>query len=175
MLIRELFLPEFAQEMANTRKILEKVPDGNFDYKPHTKSMPLGRLAGHVAELPTWATTTVETEELNMDGSQKPYTATTRQKLLEDFDKNVAAAKAALSNVSDEHLAKTWTFKYMGKTIMAMPRHAVLRSVVLNHIIHHRSQLGVYLRLNEIEIPGMYGPSADEVKFWEAPKTSTAT
>jgi uncharacterized damage-inducible protein DinB len=167
MPISQMLLPEFEQEMANTRKILERIPDGHFDYKPHPKSMPLGRLASHVAEMPSWAAHTIEQELLDLQPGQQPYLASSTKELLETFDKNVAQAKAKIAAVSDEELQKTWTMKFGGKEVLSMPRFSVLRTVVINHLIHHRAQLGVYLRLNEIEIPGMYGPSADEQKFWE--------
>ena len=168
MPISQTLLPEFDQEMANTRKLLERVPDGKFDYKPHEKSMTLGRLAGHVAEVPTYATSTIRMEKLELTGSEKPYQPTSRQELLESFDKNVAEARQAISTASDEHLGKIWSLRFAGKEVFSMPRAAVLRSVVMNHHIHHRAQLQVYLRLNNVEIPGMYGPSADEMKAWQA-------
>jgi uncharacterized damage-inducible protein DinB len=172
MSISQALLPEFDQEMANTRKLLERMPDGKNDYKPHEKSMTLGRLAGHVAELPMWGKTTLETELLEIEPGIKPFTATTRQQLLEAFDKNVADARKAIEGATDADWMKMWTMKFGGKQIMSMPRVAVMRGVVMNHLIHHRAQLGVYLRLNDVEIPGMYGPSADEMKFWEPPKAS---
>lgn len=168
MPIGQTLLPEFDQEMANTRKLLELVPDGKFDYLPHEKSMKLGRLASHVAELPSWAKHTLETEVLQLNSGQQPFLASNRQQLLDNFDKNVKEARAAIEQASDEDLGKTWTLKLGEDTILSMPRTAVLRSVVMNHIIHHRAQLGVYLRLNNVEFPGMYGPSADEMQFWKA-------
>ncbi len=168
MPISQTLLPEFDQEMGNTRKLLERVPEGNPDYRPHEKSMALARLASHVAELPTWATMTLDREELVLGPQFTPRILTTRAELLDFFDKNVADARAAISAASDEDWGKTWTLKFGGNTIMSMPRAAVMRSVVMNHLIHHRAQLGVYLRLNDVEIPGMYGPSADEAKFWQA-------
>lgn len=167
MSISEMLLPEFDEEMKNTRKLLECVPDGNFDYKPHEKSMQLGRLATHVAELPSWATTTLTTEVLSLD-EFKPTIFTTKDELLAAFDKNVAAAREKIAAASDADWQIIWSMKFKGNTIMSMPRIAVMRSVVMNHLIHHRAQLGVYLRLNELAIPGMYGPSADEMKFWES-------
>jgi uncharacterized damage-inducible protein DinB len=172
MPISQALLPEFDQEMANTRKLLERVPDGKADYKPHEKSMSLGRLAGHVAELPGWAKNTLETQLLELQPGMQPYIATSRQELLDKFDKNVAGARPLIERASDEDWMKTWTLKFAGKEIMTMPRAAVMRSVVMNHLIHHRAQLGVYLRLNNVEIPGMYGPSADEARFWEQPKAT---
>ena len=165
-MIAQMMLPEFDQEMQSTRKILAVVPDDKLDYQPHPKSMTLGRLAGHVAELPTWAKHTLEVELLQLEPGQKPYIATSRQDLLDTFDKNVAEARALISKASDEDFAKTWTLRFGDRQIMSMPRTAVIRTVVMNHMIHHRAQLGVFLRLLDVEIPGMYGPSADEAKFW---------
>lgn len=160
-------LPEFEQEMNNTRKILERVPEDKFDFKPHQKSMSMGRLAGHVAELPGWGAHTLKVDLLEIEAGQKPFLPSTRKELLETFEKSVNETRELLANVSDEDLRKIWTLKFDGKTIMSMPKVAVLRGVVMNHLIHHRAQLGVYLRLNEVELPGMYGPSADEMKFWQ--------
>jgi uncharacterized damage-inducible protein DinB len=162
MPIAQMLLPEFDQEMANTRKMLERVPDGKFDYKPHEKSMSLGRLAGHTAEMASWVSGTLQFERMDFTGEEKPFSPATRQEILDAFDKNVVDAREALSKASDEDLMKVWTLTYKGQQIFAMPRAAVLRTMVISHLIHHRSQLGVYLRLNNIEIPGMYGPSADE-------------
>jgi len=171
MALSEALLPEFDEEMKNTRKMLERIPDDKFDYKPHEKSMALGRLASHVAELPNWAAHTLQTDVLEIQAGQQPYIAKSNKQLLEDFDKNVAEGRKLIAAATDADFAKIWTFKYGGQTIFSMPRSAVIRSVVMNHLIHHRAQLSVYLRLNEIEIPGMYGPSADEMKFWTAQKS----
>jgi uncharacterized damage-inducible protein DinB len=168
MSIAQMLLPEFDQEMANTRKMLERVPDGKFDYQPHEKSMTLGRLAAHTAEIPSYASATIRFEKLDFTGEEKPFAPATRKELLEAFDKHVAEARQMLSKATDEDLAKIWTLTYKGNQIFAMPRAAVLRTMVLSHLIHHRSQLGVYLRLNNVEIPGMYGPSADEMKMFNA-------
>jgi uncharacterized damage-inducible protein DinB len=158
----ETLLPEFDEEMKNTRKLLECVPDGKFDYQPHPKSMTLGQLATHVAELPRWTVTALETEVLDLQPDFKPLLATSRAELLRIFDTNVERARARIAAASDEDWKKTWTFKYDGKTMMSSPRSEVMRGSVMNHLIHHRAQLGVFLRLNEVEFPGMYGPSADE-------------
>jgi uncharacterized damage-inducible protein DinB len=172
MPISQALLPEFDQEMANTRKLLERVPDDKNDYKPHEKSMTLGRLAGHVAELPGWTKNTLETQLLELQPGMQPFTATSRQQLLERFDKNVAEARPLIERATDSDWMKMWTLRFGGKDIMTMPRVAVMRGVIMNHLIHHRAQLGVYLRLNEIAIPGMYGPSADEARFWEQPQAT---
>jgi uncharacterized damage-inducible protein DinB len=158
----ETLLPEFDEEMKNTRKLLECVPDGKFDYQPHPKSMKLGRLASHVAELPSWTNFTLDVEVLELGPDFKPDIATTRAELLEMFDKAVAGARPKIVAASDEDWKKIWTFKWEGKTVMSMPRSAVMRGTIMNHLVHHRAQLGVYLRLNDVAIPGMYGPSADE-------------
>ena len=168
MSIAQMILPEFDQEMANTRKMLERVPDGKFEYKPHEKSMTLGRLAAHVAEVPSYATGTLRVERMDFTGEEKPFAPVTRQELLDAFDKYVLEARGMLAAASDEELAKIWTLTYKGQQIFSMPRTAVLRNMVMSHLIHHRAQLGVYLRLCNVEIPGMYGPSADEMKMWQA-------
>ena len=168
MTISQTLLPEFDQEMANTRKILAVVPDDKLDFKPHEKSMGLGRLAGHVAELPNWAKTTVETEKLEMkDGDMKPYIPASRDEILARFDQQVKEARAAIERTPDSEWSKTWSFIFNGQSIFSMPRIACYRNMCMNHLIHHRGQLGVYLRLNNVEFPGMYGPSADEMKFWQ--------
>jgi uncharacterized damage-inducible protein DinB len=166
MPICEMLLPEFDQEMASTRKTLERVPDDKLDYRPHAKSMTFGRLAGHVAELPAWAMHTLALEGLDLDADYKPWIPKSRTEILSKFDESVAEARKLISGVKDEDLQKIWTLKLGGKTLFSMPRIQVLRSTCLNHMIHHRAQLGVYLRLNEIAVPGMYGPSADEMKSW---------
>jgi uncharacterized damage-inducible protein DinB len=169
MAIREMLLPEYDQEMANTRKLLERLPETIPDYKPHPKSMAFSRLAGHVAELPGWAkeTFTKEVLEFDMDNFV-PFDPKTRQEVLDAFDKNSKAGREALAAAKDEDFGVIWSLKNTkGDTIFAMPRAVCYRGMVMSHMIHHRAQLGVYLRLNEIEIPGMYGPSADEMKFWQ--------
>jgi uncharacterized damage-inducible protein DinB len=168
MSIAQMLLPEFDQEMANTRKMLERVPDGKFDYKPHDKSMTLGRLAAHTAEIPSYASATLRVEQMNFTGDEKPFTPATRKELLEAFDKYVKESREMLSKASDEDLMKIWTLSFKGQQIFSMPRAAVLRVMVMSHLIHHRAQLGVYLRMNNVEIPGMYGPSADEKNMFSS-------
>ena len=168
MAIRDMLLPEFDQEMANTRKLLERLPERIPDYKPHPKSMAFNRLAGHIAELPGWAKETFTREVLELDMEKfVPFNPKTRQEVLDKFDENSKAGREALAAAPDEAFPVVWSLKdAKGNTIMAMPRAACYRGMVMSHLVHHRAQLGVYLRLNEIEIPGMYGPSADEMKFW---------
>lgn len=162
----EALLPEFDEEMKNTRKILECVPDDKLSYQPHPKSMDMARLATHVAELPSWTNFTLDQEVVEMPADYQPHFAKSRAELLEIFDKAVAGARAKIQAATDEQWRKTWTLKFGGQTIMSMPRSAVMRSVIMNHLIHHRAQLGVYLRLNNVAIPGMYGPSADEANIF---------
>jgi uncharacterized damage-inducible protein DinB len=159
-------LPEFDQEMASTRKVLERIPDDKFDWKAHPKSHTIGWNANHVAALPNWLTVTLTTPSLDIApvGGQ-PYELpklTSRKEILDLFDQNVAAARQALLAVNDEDVGKMWSLERAGKPIFTMPRAAVVRSMVLNHLIHHRAHLCVYLRLNDIPVPGMYGPSGDE-------------
>jgi uncharacterized damage-inducible protein DinB len=168
MTFSEGLLPEFDEEMKNTRKMLECVPDGKFEYQPHPKSMKLGRLASHVATIPSWAVMTLDTEVLNLDSNFKPEVAGSRAELVAMFEKGVAEARAKIAKATDADWAKTWTLSYGGKPVFSMPRSAVMRSTVMNHMIHHRAQLGVFLRLNDVAIPGAYGPSADEMKAWDA-------
>ncbi|HSM76722.1 MAG TPA: DinB family protein [Bryobacteraceae bacterium] len=165
--ISKAMLPEFEQEMASTRKILERVPDNKFEFKPHEKSMAMGRLAGHIAELPGWGAHTLQVDLLEIEPGQQGFSPSTRKELMETFEKGVKETRELLANVSDEELQKVWTLKFGGQTIMSIPKVQVLRGMVINHLIHHRAQLGVYLRLNDVELPGMYGPSADEMKFWQ--------
>jgi uncharacterized damage-inducible protein DinB len=166
MAISESILPEFDQEMANTRKTLERVPEDKFDWKPHEKSFAMGGLATHVANLPSWAIITLNQDEFDMEppGAEpfKMPEAKSRQELLDMFDKNVADARAAIAGASDERMFSPWSLLKGGNTLMTLPKIAVLRSFVMNHIIHHRAQLGVYLRLNDVPVPSIYGPSADE-------------
>ncbi|MBP1624272.1 MAG: hypothetical protein H6Q07_2292 [Acidobacteria bacterium] len=166
MSIRDLLLPELDQEMANTRNLLQRVPMDRPDWKPHNKSMTMGRLAGHVAELPNWAARIVETEVLDLTPmvteGHHGYSAKSSQELLQTFDKNVAEARNVLAKASDENLSEVWSMTLKGKTVLSGPRFPMIRSIFLNHLIHHRAQLGVYMRLNDVPLPAMYGPSADE-------------
>lgn len=173
MAICDMLLPEFDQEMANTRKMLERVPEDRFDFQPHPKSWKVNHLAGHVAELPNWATHTMQVELLELEPGQfSPFEPSTRKELLEKFDKAVSESRAAIAVATDEQMNTLWTMKWDGKTVLNMPRIGVLRSVVMNHMIHHRAHLGMYLRLMDVAVPGMYGPSADESPFGMADKAA---
>ena len=166
MAIRDGLLPEFDQEMANTRKTLERVPDDKLAWKPHPKSGAMGWLAGHLAQLPSWANIAIQQDSFDLAPGgtppPQPPLPDSRKEILDLFDQHVVAARAAISGASDEHLMKPWTLLKAGQTVMTLPRIAVLRSFVMNHLIHHRAQLGVYLRLNNLPVPAIYGPSADE-------------
>ncbi len=169
MPINQALLGEFDHEMANTRKTLERIPDDKFDWAPHPKSMKLGALAKHLAEMPGWTVNALTSDSLDVAPDGKPMQtppAKNRQEVLALLDKNVAAARKALAAANDDaHWMKPWALLMTGKTIFSMPRVAVVRSFVLNHGIHHRAQLGVYLRLHNIPVPAIYGPSADENTF----------
>jgi len=165
MSIAEALLPEFDQEMANTRKTLERVPDDKLSWKPHEKSGTMLWLAGHLANIPTWTVITINQDVLDIGGPFDMPQPKSRQDLLEMFDKGVADGRKTLAGASDAHLMKPWTLMKGTETILSLPRAVCLRSFVMNHMIHHRAQLGMYLRLNNIPVPGMYGPSADEGAF----------
>ncbi len=169
MAIAQSLLPEFDQEMANTRKTLERVPDGKFAWKPHDKSGTMGWLAGHVAMLPGWIPITFSQDSLDINppgGSDfKPPRIEDRADLLAVFDKNVSEARKTLSSTTDEQMMRPWTLLSAGNKIFTIPKAGVVRSFVLNHLIHHRAQLTIYLRLNNVPVPALYGPSADEGSF----------
>lgn len=158
-------LSEFDHEMESTRKTLERVPEDKFGWKPHEKSGTMIWLAGHLANIPAWPKFTLEMDVLNVDGFQPPPTPKTTQELLAFFDQNVASGRAALAAANEAQMFQTWTLKAGDKVMFSMPKIAVLRSMVMNHLIHHRAQLTVYLRLNDIPVPALYGPSADEQLF----------
>jgi uncharacterized damage-inducible protein DinB len=166
MTYAQTLLPEFDQEMASTRKVLERLPEDKFDWQAHPKSHTIGWNANHVADIPNWlveALTKILLDIAPVGG--EPYkfvTSTTRQEILDRFDHNVAAARKAITETKDEDISVTWTLARGGQTILSMPRSAVIRGMVMNHLIHHRAHLCVYLRLNDIPVPGMYGPSGDE-------------
>src|SRR5262245_14614577 len=166
MSISASLLPEFDQEMASTRKALERTPDDKFDWKPHEKSWAMGGLATHLANLPIWTVYTINQDSLDLaPPSGESFTVepkNSREELLKDFEKSVAAARDAIDGASDEEMLKPWTLLKGGVTLMTLPKIAVLRSFVMNHIIHHRGQFTVYLRLNNVPVPSIYGPSADE-------------
>lgn len=154
---------ELEHEANTTRKVLERIPAEIFDYKPHEKSMTMSRLATHVAEMVNWITVTCTTSELDFAAEDnKPFEPKTTEELVEFLNKNVAEALEALKNTSDEEMHEDWTLKNGETVYFTMPKIATLRTFCFNHIWHHRGQLSVYLRLNDIPVPEIYGPSADE-------------
>jgi uncharacterized damage-inducible protein DinB len=163
--IADSLLPEFDHEMATTRRVLERVPEADAAWAPHARSMTLGRLASHVAEIPGWVGGIVGADSLDaapVGGA--PYRIPgfeSRAALLEQFDRNVASARAAIAGASDERLREPWSLKRAGETLFTLPRTAVLRTFFMNHLIHHRGQLTVYLRLRDVPLPIVYGDSAD--------------
>jgi uncharacterized damage-inducible protein DinB len=162
MTIPELFLQEFDVEMPGTRKLLERVPEASFSWKPHEKSMTLGRLASHLADLPARCATIITTEELVRQPGFTPWSAASTADLLDHFDAATTAARAALAGLRDDQLTAMWTLKMGDRVLTSLPRVMALRRVFMNHIIHHRAQLGVFLRLLDVPIPGIYGASADD-------------
>lgn len=166
MSLSQSLLPEFDQEMANTRKVLERIPEDKLNWKVHPKSNTIGWVAMHLAELPGWAEMALHQDSVDVAPvGGPPYrtpAATSRQDILDRFDKHIAAARAAIAAASDEHFLQPWSLLMGGQVVFTLPRAAVLRSFVLSHMIHHRAHLCVYLRLHDIPVPALYGPSADE-------------
>ncbi len=169
MPISDALLPEFDHEMATTRKFLERVPDDRLGWKPHQKSFTMGQLGTHLSNIPSWIGDTIKKAELDIAPvGQPPYKEPEKhshQEMVDAFDKNVAAGRQAITAASDETLMKPWSLLAGGKPIMTLPRIAVLRSFIMNHSIHHRAHLGVYLRLCDVAVPSAYGPTADETQF----------
>jgi uncharacterized damage-inducible protein DinB len=161
--IGRMIAAELRQEAVATRKMLERVPEASFDWKPHDKSMTLERLAGHIVEMANWTAATLKHDELDFaTAGYKPKKYTAASELVEDFDKNVAVAVELLETVSDEEMMQNWRLRNGEQIFFEMPKAAVMRTMVMNHIIHHRGQLAVYLRLLDVPLPPVYGPSADE-------------
>ena len=163
--LSEKLLPEFDLEMASARRTLERIPEDKLAWKPHEKSMTLGRLAGHIAELPGFGAGAIKTDALDFatrPAGSKPFVPESQQQVLEVFDKKVAEVRAAIAGTSDEEWAKNWKLSAGDKVFFHGPKTLAVRRMMLNHIIHHRAQLGVYLRLNDVAVPSVYGPSADE-------------
>jgi len=161
----DALLPEFDHEMTVTRKLLERVPDDRLDWKPHQKSYSLGQLAQHVATIPMWGSMTLTESEIDLGGTSQLEPLKTRADIVSLFDRHVAQTRAALVGKSDSELMAPWSLKREGHLIFSMPKASVWRSFVMSHLIHHRAQLGVYLRMHDVPLPSMYGPSADEGQF----------
>jgi len=165
MAIKDGLLPEYDHEVATTRRLLERVPEADLGWKPHEKSMTLGELAGHIANLPNWGVTTIGTQVFDLAslGENARLAAPgSVAELLRAFDSSTAAARTAIAGCGDAEMLAPWTLKKDGHEMFTLPRVAALRSFVMNHIIHHRGQLSVYLRLRNVPLPSIYGPTADE-------------
>lgn len=165
MALTDALLPEFDHEMATTRKLLERVPDAEFAWRPHQKSMTLGQLSFHLAKLPGWLVSIVDRTVLEAETLGDAMVLTepdSRMTLLDRFDTNVGAARKALTGRTDAEWAVMWTFKAGGEEVFTLPRSSAIRFFILNHIIHHRGQLSVYLRQHNVALPSIYGPTADE-------------
>jgi uncharacterized damage-inducible protein DinB len=163
MSLNQPFISELEQEAITTRKMLERVPEDKLSWKPHEKSMTLGRLAVHVAELPNWATAIIDADELDFAKMDyKPRTAKSSSELLQILEENLSKAITSLKNASDEHLLAKWRLRNGEQIFFELPRVVVLRSTAFNHLYHHRGQLSVFLRLLDVPLPGVYGPTADE-------------
>jgi uncharacterized damage-inducible protein DinB len=169
MNLTELFMSELEREEKITRRALERVPEGREDWQPHEKSMPLGRLAGLVATMPSWIAMMIDRDELDLNppggsSSSSQRQLRTNDELVQALEEGVGDARAALQRTSDEHLMKPWRLLVGGKVVLEQPRHIMLRDSI-NHLAHHRGQLTVYLRLNDVPVPAIYGPSADDQRF----------
>jgi uncharacterized damage-inducible protein DinB len=163
MAIKDAVAAEFDQEMMRTRKCLERVPDEKLGWKPHSKSRSLGQLAAHIAAVPGNAARVLEADEFNANPpASAPAAPKSRAELLEVFDGNVAKSRELINKTSDEVWMKPWSFLFKGQKVFTLPKIAALRAITLSHLIHHRGQFTVYLRLNDVPVPGVYGPSADE-------------
>ena len=165
--IAELLLAELEREAVGTRRILERVPEGREDWKPHEKSMALGYLAALVATIPGWAAAMITQDELDVTAAGEHQTrgVSTNRELLEVFDKALDRARAALGSTTDEHLMTPWKLLAGGHVVSEQPRYVAIRDGAFNHLSHHRGQLTVYLRLNDIPVPALYGPTADDKVF----------
>ena len=165
MAIKDSLLPEYDHEMATTRRLLDRVPEADFLWRPHDKSMTLGQLSGHLANIPFWCSATLQATSLDLaalGNDARPKSPISRAALLEEFDEKVSAARALLANTTDPEMLTPWTLKQGSHEIFTLPRISAIRSFVMNHIIHHRGQLSVYLRLRNVPVPPIYGPTADE-------------
>lgn len=155
-------IAEFEHESANTRKMLEKVQQEKFDWRPHPKSMTLKSLSSHIAGLAAWPGLIAKTDVVDLANVKSQKEIKTTADLVEEFDLNVQQTRAVLSEAKEEELRNKWILKSGGHVILEIPKSVAIRSIAMNHVIHHRAQLSVYLRLLDVAVPGMYGPSADE-------------
>lgn len=162
MSLNQALLPEFDHEMQTTRRTLERVPEDKLGWKPHQKSMTLGGLATHLATINHWVDATLGMDSFDVATAPPTPELKSRAEILAAFDQNVASARKTIAAAPDSELMKPWSLIAGGKPVFTLPRIAVLRSFIMNHTIHHRGQLSVYLRLNDVPVPSIYGPSADE-------------
>ena len=167
MPIADSLLPEFDHEMATTRSLLARIPEADLAWTPHQKSYPLGTLSLHLAHLPSWGIYVLEGNSLELDDPAlaervRPTVPATREEVLQEFDRNAKRARAALARATDAEYLAPWTLKKGGHVIFTLPRISSIRSFMMNHLIHHRGQLSVYLRLRNVPLPPIYGPTADE-------------
>jgi uncharacterized damage-inducible protein DinB len=163
--VRQLALGDFEQEIAQTRRVLERVPDDRFGFKPHPKSFSLGHLATHLANLPFWLISILSSDEFDLatvPPTNPDELPTARDAVLAKFDENVAAVRSALEAADDDALLRPWTLRKGEHVVMTIPRVAAIRTVGISHMVHHRGQMTVYFRLLDVPVPGLYGPSADE-------------
>jgi uncharacterized damage-inducible protein DinB len=166
MTIAETLLPEFDAEIATTRRVLDRIPEDKLAWRPHEKSMSLGRLAGHITEIPGYGQRVIGVDKFVAGvGGFTPLTVSSRQEALQAFDEKASATRAAIAAASDAELMTPWSLEFQGRTMFTVPRIGALRGFMLHHLIHHRAQLGLYLRLNDVPVPSIYGPSADESPF----------
>jgi len=164
MKLSESILMELDQEAQTTKRVLERIPDDKLAWKPHPKSFSLGQLALHIASVPAGVTTIVMQDSVEAPDFSQPEPKS-RQEVLDTFSKSLETAKGNLTKMDDARLAATWSLTRGGKVVMSAPRIGFLRSVLLNHVYHHRGQLSVYLRMLDVPVPSIYGPSADENPF----------
>jgi len=165
MPLAELLLPEFDTEIATTRTVLERVPDDRIEWRPHEKSFPMGHLAQLVAMIPGWTMFVLTKTEFDIaprEGPSAVYRFLPVDQLLKMFDQNAAEARPLIESVTDAALQEPWTLKAAGKTVNKASRYMIYRTLMLNHLVHHRAQLGIYLRLTQQKVPQMYGPTADD-------------
>ena len=165
MSIAQALIAEYQLEMANTRKALERIPDAAWSWKPHPKSMSMGELASHIACIPAWGEITMSMDVFDLPADYKSPQFANVAELLKAFDDGVRACEAAIASASDTAMFAEWRMVMGGREIMRMPRVVVMRSMIFNHLYHHRGQLTVYLRLKDVPVPSIYGPSADEGKM----------
>ena len=165
MAIADSLVMELEMEAKTTRRVLERIPDDKLGWKPHDKSMTLGQLATHVANAQGFLATAASQDTFEFGSIGSPVPGNTRQEILDSFTQGTAKAKELISKMDDARLMAIWTGTMKGKTLMAVPRIGVIRSLIMNHIYHHRGQLSVYLRLLDVPVPSIYGPSADENPF----------